>query len=102
MTAFISPFRKGRKNVRDLMPPEDFVEIHVSCPISVCEERDKKGLYKQARRGEILEFTGISSPYEKPDNPELEIHTDKQTLEESVTLILNFLKERNVLIKSDH
>lgn len=99
MTAFISPFQKGRMFVRNLLPPDNFIEIYLNCPISTCEERDKKGFYALARRGKISDFTGISSPYEVPQNPELVIHTDKQTLEESVTLILKFLKERNVLIK---
>ena len=99
MTAFISPFQKGRDQVRDLISTGDFLEIYVNCPIFVCEERDKKGLYKRARQGDISNFTGISSPYENPKKPELIIYTDKQTLEESVNTIFQFLKKRNVLTK---
>ena len=72
----------------------DFVEIFVDAPVDVCEQRDPKGLYKKARAGEIKEFTGISAPYEAPENPELTVHTDRQTKDESVTAIIEYLRPR--------
>jgi adenylylsulfate kinase len=102
MTAFISPFRKVRAQVRNLMSLEDFIEIYVSCPINVCEQRDKKGLYRRARKGEVSYFTGISSPYEIPENPDLTIHTDQQSLEETVNTVFEFLKNRGVLTKIEN
>ncbi len=93
LTAFISPFRADRKKARDLIK-EDFVEIYCECPLSVCEERDVKGLYKRARAGEIKEFTGISSPYESPETPELCIPTSEQSVDECVDQILEYLVQR--------
>src|SRR5574338_463929 len=84
ITAFISPYRADRDQVRSLMKPGDFVEVHVDCPVEVCEQRDVKGLYKKARAGEIKEFTGISAPYEAPANPELTIDTNGEPVEKSV------------------
>jgi adenylylsulfate kinase len=97
LTAFISPFREDREKVRGLMPHGDFLEIYVGCPIEVCESRDVKGLYKRARAGEVKEFTGISSPYEPPVEPELAINTDQQTLEESVESVIQLLIERDII-----
>jgi adenylylsulfate kinase len=96
-TAFISPFLEDRAIVRDMFAPGEFIEIFVNCPIQVCENRDPKGLYKKARRGEIQEFTGISSPYEAPITPEITIDTDKMTIEESVEKIIHFLKDKKIL-----
>ncbi|MEH7224402.1 adenylyl-sulfate kinase [Bacillus sp. JJ1566] len=96
-TAFISPFREDRKQVRDLFPDGEFIEVYVKCPISVCENRDPKGLYKKARNGEISEFTGISSPYEEPNHPELVIETDQLTIPQSVDTIIDYLKQRAIL-----
>src|SRR6266853_2999097 len=93
LTAFISPYRADRDQVRALMPG-DFVEVHVECPVEVCEQRDVKGLYKKARAGEIKEFTGISAPYEEPLTPELTIRTGDQAVEASVAQILGLLEER--------
>jgi len=101
LTAFISPFREDRERVRSLMPHGDFLEVYVDCPIEVCEERDVKGLYRRARAGEVKEFTGISSPYEPPEKPELTVNTEQETLEESVQKVLSLLSERSI-IKSDH
>ncbi|MEE8320685.1 MAG: adenylyl-sulfate kinase, partial [Gammaproteobacteria bacterium] len=84
MTAFISPFRKDRQIARELVQEGDFIEIYCGAPLSVCEERDPKGFYKRARTGEILEFTGISSPYEEPDNPKLILDTGNNTIETCV------------------
>ncbi|MBT7307185.1 MAG: adenylyl-sulfate kinase [Gammaproteobacteria bacterium] len=97
LAAFISPYRNERKKVRGLMPHGDFIEIHVDCPIEVCESRDIKGLYKRARAGEVKEFTGISSPYEPPEKPELTVNTDRQTLEESVESVTQLLIVRNII-----
>ncbi len=96
MTAFISPFRADREKARQLVG-EDFVEIYCHCSLDVCEERDVKGLYKRARKGEIKDFTGISSPYEEPENPELLIDTGRQSLDECVDQILVYLRQRNII-----
>ena len=97
MTAFISPFREDRAAVRNLISNSDFIEIYCKASLKTCEERDVKGLYKRARAGEIKNYTGIDSPYEAPENPELIIDTDKETLDESVSKIYNFL-EREAII----
>jgi len=95
LTAFISPFRTDRNKARELVG-DDFVEIYCDCPVTVCEERDVKGLYQKARSGEIKEFTGISSPYEKPERPDLSIKTGNQTVDECAEQILDYLIQRGV------
>lgn len=97
LTAFISPFVKDRERVRNLLPHGDFLEIYCRCSLDVCEDRDVKGLYRRARAGEIKEFTGISSPYEEPLNPELILDTDQQSVEDGVDQVLALLRERGVL-----
>src|SRR5215831_4349077 len=97
ITAFISPYRADRDQVRALVPPGDFVEILVDCPLAVCEQRDVKGLYKKARAGEIKEFTGISAPYEAPAKAELTIRTHELPLEGSVSAILGYLEQHGVV-----
>jgi adenylylsulfate kinase len=97
LTAFISPYRADRDQVRALMKEGDFVEVYIDCPVEVCEQRDVKGLYKKARAGEIKEFTGISAPYEAPAKPELTIATDKQSVEDSAKQILDYLKGRGIV-----
>lgn len=97
LTAFISPFRAERALARKLVPHGDFLEIFCSCELDVCERRDVKGLYQKARQGQISHFTGISSPYEVPDNPELRIDTGKLTLAESVDQVLALLVGRNII-----
>jgi adenylylsulfate kinase len=97
LTAFISPFREERAMARSLMPHGDFLEIHCYCPLEVCETRDVKGLYKKARNGEIKDFTGISSPYEAPTNPELRIDTHALSLEKSVQQVISLLRARHIL-----
>lgn len=89
VSSFISPFRKEREMIADLVGVENFVEIFVDCPIEVCEQRDVKGLYKKARAGVIKNFTGIDSPYEKPQNPSVHIHSDQEELEESIQKVLD-------------
>ena len=97
MTAFISPFNKDRNEARKLISSDDFIEIYCKASLETCEARDVKGLYKRARAGEIKNYTGIDSPYEKPENPELVIDTDQQSLEESMSNILDFLKSNGVI-----
>ena len=97
LTAFISPYRKDREFVRSLVEDGEFIEIYVKCPLEVCEKRDVKGLYKKARAGIIKNFTGIDDPYEEPENPEIIVETNKETIEESVSKIINFLKENGYL-----
>lgn len=96
LTAFISPFRSDRAQVRELVG-DDFVEVHVDADLAVCESRDPKGLYQKARAGEIPEFTGISSPYEAPENPELRIDTGVQELAESAGAVEQLLEQRGLL-----
>jgi len=90
LAAFVSPFKKDRQLLRDLMPGK-FIEIFVDAPIEVCEERDVKGMYKKARNKEISNFTGISSPYEPPTHPDLHIRTDQYTIDESVKIIVEYI-----------
>ncbi len=97
MTAFISPFKKDRNLVRQLLPQGDFIEIYCKASLETCESRDVKGLYKRARAGEIKNYTGIDSPYEAPDNPELVIDTESESLEESVAKVIDFLKSKKLL-----
>lgn len=97
LTAFISPFRKDRKTVRELLDKNDFIEIYVKCDLKVCEERDVKGLYSKARAGEIKDFTGIDSPYEEPENPEYVIDTTENSIEESVDRIYTYLESRLII-----
>ena len=97
MTAFISPINKDRSDARTLISNDDFIEIYCKASLETCEGRDVKGLYKLARAGEIKNYTGIDSPYEVPENPELIIDTDNQSLEESVSSILNFLELNGII-----
>lgn len=96
LTAFISPFREDRNKVRAMVRPEDFIEIFCQCPIEVCEQRDAKGLYKKARKGEIVQFTGISSPYEAPDMPELTVNTSERSLQECVQQVVSALSQSGI------
>ena len=93
ITALISPYRSDRARVREIMKEGQirFFEIYADCPIEICEERDPKKLYAKARAGGIKDFTGISAPYEPPENPQLTVHTAQQSLSESVTFILDYL-----------
>tara|TARA_B110000238_G_C15963236_1_gene368378 strand:- start:123 stop:722 length:600 start_codon:yes stop_codon:yes gene_type:complete len=97
MTAFISPFNKDRNEARKLITNDDFIEIYCKASLETCEARDVKGLYKRARAGEIKNYTGIDSPYEEPNNPELIINTNDETLENSASKILNFLEENLII-----
>jgi adenylylsulfate kinase len=97
LTAFISPYRADREAARSLVAGDEFIEIYLKCSLETCEQRDPKGLYRKARAGEIPEFTGISSPYEEPLQPELIVETDRQTLDESVEQIISYLRARGYL-----
>lgn len=98
LTAFISPFQIDRQRVRMMVNNEhDFLEVYCRCPLEVCENRDVKGLYQRARKGEIADFTGISSPYEEPENAELIINTSELGIEESVAEIIKMLDSKGLL-----
>lgn len=94
LSAFISPFEKDRAYTRSLFTENEFIEVFVNCPVEICEQRDVKGLYKKARAGQIQEFTGISSPYETPNQPEIIVNTHLHTAEECITQILDYLKPK--------
>ena len=97
MTAFISPFKEDRNLVRQLLPQGDFIEIFCKASLETCESRDVKGLYKRARAGEIKNYTGIDSPYEIPEKPELIINTEKFSIEESVDKVVQTMIERGII-----
>lgn len=94
LTAFISPFRVDRELAKSLVPEDEFIEVFVDTPLEVCESRDPKGLYKKVRSGEIKNFTGVDSVYEKPLKPQIHLKADKMSIEESVREILEYLKKR--------
>jgi len=97
ITAFISPFRSDRSMVRALFESHEFIEVFVDAPIEVCEARDTKGLYKKAREGLIKEFTGIDSPYEKPNAAEITLQTDKQSIQDELQQILSYLIKKKLI-----
>ncbi len=96
-TAFISPYRKDRDFARELLGDGRFIEIFVKASVDICEQRDPKGLYKKAKKGEIKEFTGISAPYEEPIKPEIVLDADTMTIEEEVEMVLNYLEEKEII-----
>lgn len=97
VAAFISPFRNDRDIVRNMLPAHQFIEVFVDAPIDVCRQRDPKGLYSKADRGEIKQFTGIDSPYETPEDPEVHIHSDKVTISSAVNQLLGYLDKTGTL-----
>lgn len=97
LTAFISPFIADREKARVLCGDENFIEIYCNASLEICEQRDVKGLYQRAKKGEIKEFTGISSPYEQPQNAELEIDTGNKNLEVCVQQVISYLKELQLI-----
>jgi adenylylsulfate kinase len=97
LTAFISPFRRDRDRVRALFPEGRFLEVHVATPLSMCEERDPKGLWAKARRGEIKDFTGLDSPYEPPEHPELRVAEQGGDKEVNAAAIVRMLEEREIV-----
>ena len=96
LSAFISPFRDDREIVRTLAQEGEFIEVFIDAPLEVCEQRDPKGLYVKARKGEIPHFTGISSPYEVPEKPEIHIKGEP-SIEESADIIVNYLHDKNYI-----
>lgn len=97
-TAFISPYKEDRNQVRKIMDKGNFIEVYVEADLETCEQRDPKGLYKKARAGEIKEFTGISAPYEAPDRPELKINTSEEaSVRKNAERVINYLNENNYL-----
>jgi bifunctional enzyme CysN/CysC len=99
MTACISPYREDRENARKLLEREGFIEVYAKCPVEECEKRDPKGLYKKARAGIMKDFTGISAPYEEPDIPEMVLETDKFSIDDCVTMLIDHLIENNYVKK---
>jgi len=100
LTAFISPYRADRQRVKALVAENDFIEIYCDSPLEVCEQRDVKGLYKRARKGEIKNYTGISSPYEEPEHPDLVLDTASETVEANVEKILVLLEDRHIIFRT--
>jgi adenylylsulfate kinase len=96
-TAFISPFRSDRDQVRALFEDGEFIEVFVQCPIEECERLDPKQLYAKARRGEIKDFTGIDSPYESPEQAEITLHSNQVTVEEAVEQVFAYLRQKNII-----
>ena len=97
LAACISPFKAERDFARSLVPPHRFVEVFVDTPLALCEQRDNKGLYRRARAGEISDFTGIDSPFERPEDPEIVINTSGRTPSECVDAIMDYLSARRLI-----
>jgi adenylylsulfate kinase len=94
LAAFVSPFKKDRELIREVVKDSNFVEVYINTSIEECERRDVKGLYKKARAGEIKNFTGLSAPYEAPDHPEIEIQTESTTVEQAVEIIIDHIEPK--------
>ncbi len=99
LTAFISPLKADRELVQQIIGSENLIEVYCNCSLEICEKRDVKGLYKKARAGEIKNYTGISSPYEAPKNPDIELDTGTRPLRECVNDIIRELRERGIILK---
>jgi len=99
LTAFISPLAEDRARIKEIIGPDDFIEVYCNCPLEICEQRDVKGLYKMAREGKITNYTGISSPYEPPLNPDIELDTGTQPLMECVNIVVDVLRARGIIFK---
>ncbi len=99
LTAFISPLKADREMVKEIIGSENLIEVFCNCPLEICEERDVKGLYKKARAGEIKNYTGISSPYESPKNPDIELDTGTRPLRDCVNDLIEELRERGIILK---
>jgi adenylylsulfate kinase len=98
MTAFISPYRSDRQKARQLLPSGEFIEVYLKIPIEVAEQRDPKGLYKKARAGEVKEFTGISAPYEEPENPELILDTSQLDVQQCMETVIKYLQKNKIIV----
>ncbi len=101
ISAFISPFANDRKQVRDLLDTDEFIEVYISTPLEICEQRDPKGLYVKARKGEIKNFTGIDGTYEVPVNPEITVDTTKDSPRECAEQIVGYLRHKGIVYKND-
>lgn len=101
ITAFISPYRSDRNDVRSLFQPGEFFETWIDCSLETCRRRDPKGLYKKADAGEIADFTGVSAPYEAPLNPEITIRSDQLSEDEAVGEVVAWLQERKIITQTD-
>jgi len=99
LAAFVSPYKKDRDNIKKIVKDVNFVEVYINTSVEECERRDVKGLYKKARAGEIKNMTGISAPYEAPENPDIEINTEKESIEQAVEKILEHIKPKLKLEK---
>ncbi len=99
LTAFISPLTVDREQVKKIIGPENLIEVFCNCPLEICEQRDVKGLYKKARAGEIENYTGISSPYEAPESPDIELNTGTIPLHDCVNDIITKLRERGIILR---
>lgn len=99
LAAFVSPYKKDRENIKNIVKDVNFVEVYVNTSIEECERRDVKGLYKKARAGEIKNMTGISAPYEAPEHPDIEIITEKESIKSSVKKIIDFITPK---LQRDH
>ncbi len=98
LTAFISPLKADRDKVKEIIGSENMLEVYCNCPLEICEQRDVKGLYKKAREGKIKNYTGISSPYEAPENPDIELNTGTRPLRDCVNDIIDELRERGIIL----
>jgi adenylylsulfate kinase len=98
LTAFISPLERDRKMVKEIIGKENIIEVFCNCPLEVCEQRDVKGLYRKARAGEIQNYTGISAPYEEPENPDINVETGKLPLLKCVEDVIDELRRRGIVI----
>lgn len=97
LSAFISPFTSDRRLVRNLFPAGEFIEVFMDTPLETCEERDPKGLYEKARAGKIKDFTGIDSPYEAPERPEVRLDTSQMSVDDCVNRLINYLLDRQLI-----
>ena len=97
LTAFISPFKSDRKLVKSLFEENQFLEVFIDSSLEICEKRDPKGMYKKARNGEIKDFTGVSSPYEAPENPNIHVKNDDISIEEASEVIIRYLNEKKLI-----
>lgn len=94
LAAFISPLQKDREKIKQIVGKENFIEVYVKASVEACEKRDVKGLYQKARNGEIKNFTGISAPYEEPENPDVIVNSEKETIAESIQIIMDQIKTK--------
>jgi len=101
LSAFISPFRSERQLVRDLLPEGEFIEVFIDTPVAICESRDPKGLYRKARAGEIKQFTGVDSPYQAPEQPEIQLATEALSVDESAERVLSYLVAQGIVNSGD-